>query len=129
MDITKLKWHREGGAIVDDNGRTVLWGGWGKRGVSQRLTYEEQDEILKAAEALPSIVLTLDNVMAALLVITLTPHIVQYLEQTDPKALGQARAALRLCAECGQSDNEPGYEHKSSCSLWRDWADGYGHGV
>jgi hypothetical protein len=59
------------------------------------------------------------DLFRALKVLATTPHIVQYLEQTDPKALTQARQALGLCAICGQGEpSTHGSEHKSSCPLW-----------
>ncbi len=50
-------WHKAGGAIVEDaTGRRVLWGGYARKGISQRVTYEEQERILRAVEALPELI-------------------------------------------------------------------------
>jgi hypothetical protein len=60
-----------------------------------------------------------DAVERALKVLVTTSHIVRYLEQSDPKALIQARTALGKCAVCGQGEPAVrGSEHKSSCPWW-----------
>lgn len=60
-----IRWHRVGGAIVEDTqGRRVLWGGFAsKRGASQRLTHEEHEAVLRLVEAAPDLLAALQHLM------------------------------------------------------------------
>jgi hypothetical protein len=46
-----MRVHRVGGAIVDDQGRRIGWFGWCRKGISQRISYDEQERILAAVES------------------------------------------------------------------------------
>ena len=55
----------------------------------------------------------MDGILSALLVIVRTPHIRQYLEQTEPKALEQALEAIEDLEADQQSRNSLVQESKS----------------
>lgn len=62
----------------------------------------------------------------ALRVIVQTPGTLEFLLDNDIKGLEQASLALGQCPICGQGGQEAGYEHKSSCKMFRDFADNQG---
>jgi hypothetical protein len=82
------------------------------------------DDIAKACRAGAAAIDESEQLRRALAVLVTTPHIADYLTNNDPKALGQARAALGTCQDCGQGPALTyAYEHKSTCQWWRDHGD------
>jgi hypothetical protein len=49
------EWTGSGLSIVDKQGRRLAWLGWGRKGISQTLTFEERRSIQEAIEALPDL--------------------------------------------------------------------------
>ena len=81
----------------------------GRRSVSLRLHREARmagDEWARAKTCLANQRrVAMDGILSALLVIVRTPHIRQYLEQTEPKALEQALEAIEDLEAHQQSRN------------------------